>query len=131
MQEINFGAALSYPPPTSLLSRCARDRGLTVEETELRFRETLKFLVLCALNPDAGYSPSREIDDVWHEFILHTKQYAEFCELVGGYLHHVPSSDGKRGDFKLTFQALSRAFKDAYPRFWQKDSGPCCAACSN
>lgn len=36
--------------------------------------------------------PSQVVDDLWHEFILFTKQYQRFCkESLGKYLHHVPS----------------------------------------
>lgn len=35
--------------------------------------------------------PSVSIDDMWHFFILHTKQYSIFCEEFFGYfLHHSP-----------------------------------------
>lgn len=33
----------------------------------------------------------REIDDMWHEFILYTKDYTAFCQhYFGDYLHHQP-----------------------------------------
>jgi len=34
------------------------------------------------------------IDRIWHEFILHTKHYHEFCNTnFGEYLHHTPMID--------------------------------------
>ena len=34
---------------------------------------------------------SPAVDEVWHNFILFTYEYANFCnELIGGYVHHVP-----------------------------------------
>jgi hypothetical protein len=36
--------------------------------------------------------PSRVVDDAWHEFILMTRAYTEFCEKAfGKYLHHTPN----------------------------------------
>lgn len=36
--------------------------------------------------------PSKVADDLWHEFILHTRQYHEFCrKAFGHYLHHTPA----------------------------------------
>ena len=36
--------------------------------------------------------PSQAVDVVWHEFILYTRQYGEFCRNgVGRFLHHTPS----------------------------------------
>ena len=34
----------------------------------------------------------REIDEMWHEFILFTKDYGDFCQhYFGEYLHHMPN----------------------------------------
>lgn len=36
--------------------------------------------------------PSQEADDLWHEFILYTKNYQSFCRhALGGFLHHAPA----------------------------------------
>lgn len=36
--------------------------------------------------------PSQVADDLWHEFILHTRNYAAFCDRAfGGFLHHTPA----------------------------------------
>lgn len=36
--------------------------------------------------------PSQAVDVVWHEFILYTRQYGEFCRKgLGRFLHHTPS----------------------------------------
>lgn len=37
--------------------------------------------------------PSQAADDLWHEFILYTRDYAEFCQRAfGGFLHHTPAA---------------------------------------
>ena len=37
--------------------------------------------------------PSKIVDDAWHELILFTREYADFCEkALGKFLHHTPSS---------------------------------------
>jgi hypothetical protein len=37
--------------------------------------------------------PSRVVDDAWHEFILMTRPYTEFCnQAFGNYLHHTPNA---------------------------------------
>lgn len=42
--------------------------------------------------------PSKIVDEAWHEFILFTKNYAEFCEkALGRFLHHTPSSAMSKG----------------------------------
>ena len=38
--------------------------------------------------------PSELVDIGWHTFILHTVDYAAFCERVAGrFIHHVPDDD--------------------------------------
>lgn len=35
--------------------------------------------------------PSRVVDDAWHEFILDSLAYTQFCDVAfGAYLHHTP-----------------------------------------
>ena len=37
--------------------------------------------------------PSVIVDDLWHEWVLHTREYAALCEAAfGRFLHHVPDS---------------------------------------
>jgi hypothetical protein len=36
--------------------------------------------------------PSQVADDLWHEFILYTREYDSFCRRAfGGFLHHTPA----------------------------------------
>ena len=36
--------------------------------------------------------PSQVADDLWHEFILYTRDYDAFCRRAfGGFLHHTPA----------------------------------------
>ncbi|HXI09038.1 MAG: glycine-rich domain-containing protein [Bradyrhizobium sp.] len=36
--------------------------------------------------------PSQIADDLWHEFILYTREYQNFCQRAfGGFLHHTPA----------------------------------------
>ncbi|MGV3240908.1 hypothetical protein ACEF17_12555, partial [Streptococcus hyovaginalis] len=53
--------------------------------------ELKRFLLLKALVPSLEmYSPS--IDNLWHESILFTKNYNEFChKLKGDFIHHNPN----------------------------------------
>lgn len=40
---------------------------------------------------DHHLPPSKDIDEVWHSHILHTRQYQQDCHTIfGSYLHHEP-----------------------------------------
>jgi hypothetical protein len=74
---------------------------------ERAFQEVLKYLWLTRKldidlkeNPHSSQLPREigvfrsmtEIDDMWHEFILFTQNYTDFCiEYFGEYLHHQPT----------------------------------------
>ncbi|MEN3306407.1 MAG: hypothetical protein V7603_2609, partial [Micromonosporaceae bacterium] len=37
--------------------------------------------------------PSVVVDDLWHELVLHTRDYAALCDIAfGHFLHHEPAS---------------------------------------
>lgn len=74
-----------------------------------------------------GQSASPELDEdaLWHEHILHTRSYAEYCHRrFGRYIHHRPqlsttlrrslplrSKKAKRHDFQQGFQISGSAGK--------------------
>ena len=42
-------------------------------------------------------SPSKDIDEIWHNHILYTQQYCQDCTAIfGHYLHHEPHDASKR-----------------------------------
>lgn len=42
--------------------------------------------------------PSQVADDLWHEFILYTKNYQQFCRRAfGRFLHHTPAVELSKG----------------------------------
>jgi len=53
-----------------------------------------QWFVACLLaNGEMIGMPSRVVDDAWHEFILMTRAYTEFCDKAfGKYLHHTPNA---------------------------------------
>jgi hypothetical protein len=66
---------------------------LPPEEVELRIDELLKFLNL-AVHKDGPTPVSREIDDVWHYWVLQTVEYASLCsKLPGGLFVNHSSND--------------------------------------
>lgn len=53
--------------------------------------EVKRFFALSVFDPNTGHVVSGKIDVVWHFFILHSREYSKFCEIVyGTYLDHHP-----------------------------------------
>lgn len=54
------------------------------------------FLLLNFLHRGTPLVPTREIDEFWHNHILHTREYMRDCDAIfGHYLHHRPAVPGK------------------------------------
>jgi hypothetical protein len=74
----------------------ANDDGLDPDTAERIVEQALAFLMACAHYPDGHLSPSQTVDAGWHAFILHTRDYAEFCQRVAGrFIHHRPNDPGE------------------------------------
>jgi hypothetical protein len=78
-----------------LVDRVMRDEQVTEGYAERVIDQTLVFLIACAGNGSGlKLSPSTPVDPGWHAFVLHTEDYAEFCQRVAGrFIHHRPIMD--------------------------------------
>lgn len=85
----------NYRWPPGLLERFAEKHpALTPADRERVVRGLRQFFVV-HLRSDCDYvsMPSRVVDDLWHEFILYTREYRDFCRRAfGKFLHHLPSA---------------------------------------
>ena len=77
-----------------LRQKLARALFCSPNDSEKALCETIKFLVLAGENMDGQLTPSARIDLAWHEFILFTRTYENFCEeQLGKMIHHEPSDN--------------------------------------
>ncbi|WP_216587784.1 glycine-rich domain-containing protein [Streptomyces brasiliscabiei] len=73
------------------------ETGMTVDLADALIVKYRRFLKLCAMYPEQGIVPSKELDPVWHTHILDTAKYVEDCNTIFGFmLHHFPYL-GSRG----------------------------------
>ncbi|GAA1958775.1 hypothetical protein [Amycolatopsis minnesotensis] len=78
-----------------LASRIAKERDMSREFAARIMDQALAFLFACGQSRSIELCPSQLVDLGWHTFILHTREYADFCQAVAGrFLHHVPNDDG-------------------------------------
>lgn len=79
-------------------------------EAEILFSETLKFLYI---SQQPGIFIPDELlilDEMWHNFILFTRDYEAFCQQhFGRFVHHQPASKAE----KMAYKAAHVANKDA------------------
>ena len=78
-----------------LIEKLVKDRIVdTADEGEALFAEAKKFLILSYMDSDVSWNMySTRVDEAWHQFVLFTSQYVDFCHrYFGEYLHHNPSN---------------------------------------
>lgn len=92
------------------------------EEYRAAFVELKKFLWLCAVMDRPYPMMSEGIDGLWHQFILYTIEYHDFCDrFFGRYMHHRPS--GPR-PASATASPETKALGMEFFRAYQKHFGP-------
>lgn len=66
---------------------------LSAEQRQQVFRALRQYFLICLDARGRFVSmPSQVVDDAWHEFILFTRNYEQFCRLAfGRMLHHTPA----------------------------------------
>ena len=91
----------SYMFPPGVFEKFAKARpGLEVKDQQLVARALRQFFLAYH---KSGYRrvamPSQVVDDLWHEFILFTREYRAFCDYAfGRFLHHTPAVKIGPGD---------------------------------
>ncbi len=89
------------------------------------------FLTQISLKKPLGMS-SRKVDEIWHQFILFTPQYHQFCnDYLNGYLHHSPhtskTSSSKKKEGARNFIKSYKELFGKIPKVWniKRDKDPC------
>ncbi len=74
-----------------LVHRLQAKLDLTHAEAEVLFLDVKKYLYLCA-STAGGLAPPPRIDAGWHEFLMYTRDYRDFCmDSFGNFIHHTPT----------------------------------------
>ncbi|MFD6397538.1 glycine-rich domain-containing protein [Nocardia sp. NPDC060249] len=116
--------ALAHPPQEFLIEKFAKDHGYADDDARALFEDVKKFLLLGSL-VDASPAPSLPIDQMWHAFILFTKDYAEFCGKVGGFIHHrpLPSTSEHQPPIEPTLELMTAAYGPLSETSWPAPLG--------
>jgi hypothetical protein len=64
---------------------------ISPEDFEILDLEYRRFLLLKTMYPNTKFSPTRNMDEMWHQHILDTSNYRKNCQqLFGKFLDHRP-----------------------------------------
>jgi hypothetical protein len=97
-------AALDRADLWFVADRLERKGFLASDEISSAILEFKRYLALVGLGHRGIEMASPKVDEVWHAFILFTREYQEFCQAIfGEFIHHAPrtsrgSAAPARGD---------------------------------
>ncbi len=108
---------------------CAIEPGACVE----LLTEVLRYLNLTVYH-EQRLTPSLTVDYAWHEFILCTKLYMDFCQThFGKYIHHHPggSAEENRAQFDRTISFYRESFGEPDKQYWGQSQESSCGPCES
>ncbi|SEG82870.1 hypothetical protein SAMN04489712_11599 [Thermomonospora echinospora] len=123
---------LGYRPGLfdTLAAYVAKHQQVTLPYAEGVVEQTLVWFKACADNPTVRLGMSESVDHGWHAFLLHSQEYAEFCErMFGTYFHHVPPRPGQSMTEQEMAATLPALYATGYPvdeSHWNGVAYGCC-----
>jgi predicted pyridoxine 5'-phosphate oxidase superfamily flavin-nucleotide-binding protein len=116
--------ALAFDAPY-VVDKLVKDRiADTLAEAGQLFSEAKRFIVLCTVTADVACEMfSVRVDEAWHQFILYTAEYTDFCRrYFGRYVSHRPNNapaGGRSREHPVTTGSMSFAdFRRRYEEFF-------------
>lgn len=115
---------LAHPPQAFMIEKFCAEHDYSVEAAHEIFEETKRFLLIGELL-DESLAPSLPVDLMWHAWILFTKDYHEFCALLGGYIHHrpIPSGSAEQPPIEPTVAIMEAAYGSVDDLAWPQELG--------
>ena len=115
-RQIQFLKTYTFP---SLIEERVKERypHLSAEQLSLVTLGLRQFFLLSKTSGRPLSMPSRVVDAAWHEFILLTREYADFCrEGMGRFLHHRPKESIYYGYYGSSIYSI---YSIAGRKIWQ------------
>lgn len=105
----------------NVIFRFVKVFNVSEEQSILLFEETKKWLWLCYKAVDSGIKTPVFIDDsiliideMWHNFILFTKDYERYClDKFGLFLHHLPTTKSESEEWGKDIEKNTKSYLDS------------------
>lgn len=118
---------------TRLTRRITTDHPEISNDTARRIvGQAAAFIAASGQQPGQSLAPSELVDYGWHAFILHTVDYADFCQrTVGRFVHHVPTGEDEEPSGspaearERTLAAIAAAGYTVDEELWPEASADC------
>ena len=111
---------------TAVMGKLRRTEGWSEAQAATAAMRYRRFLCMHYLDAPFDPVPALDVDKVWHQHILHTRDYASDCQRVfGAFLHHAPGSEDSeaaqghvRANAAKTQARYAELFGEEYVETW-------------
>ncbi len=88
----------------AVLERFQNEQEIDETRAGLLWRELLRYLTMVDHFPDRKYGMYGPVDGLWHDFVIHTELYQDFCDrFAGRFLHHHPCTTEKGAGWRSRY----------------------------
>lgn len=114
-----------------LATRITKDHPDLDQQTAERITEQALAFLATAATATTPIGPSALVDIGWHTFILHTRDYAQFCDRIAGrFIHHEPELPGEPGvPLAATVTAMRAGGYHVDTDLWPAGNADCDSRC--
>ena len=110
------------PKMWGILKQSLAERN--AEELKLQVEEFLKFMVIISTEGASFIPLGKEVDEVWHQFILQTASYVRLCNTLPGqrFIHHETISMeeyGRRKGKEALVDQMLKMVAPLYRALWR------------
>ena len=119
-----------------VVEKLSESSALQANEVDSAIAEFKRYLALVGFGYEDLPVPNVMVDEVWHTFILFTREYAGFCqETIGRFVHHAPrtsrtaqSLDGGKLKFTMAYHHLFGCDNNVFLSAVSAEA-KCCSTC--
>lgn len=98
----------AYKNP-AVVKRYSEDAKVSIDEAQRTFDGLKQYLAACVFT-GGKRTPAKIIDECWHTFLLHLRDYQVFCErYLRGLVYHDPAIDNSGFDYYPKTRAAALA----------------------
>ena len=110
-----LGFDFDGPGSYTFTIRLAKENRWTQNFTQQALLEYRRFMYLAATS-GSMVSPSEIVDIVWHQHLIFTQSYTDFCTLLGKHIQHIPSTHNRQeaDTFKQAKEHTTRQYNSVF-----------------
>ena len=125
-EQVEMLGALERADLWFVEERLTRKQGFSAIRAQEAILEFKRYMTLVGLGYRGLGMISPELDEVWHAFILFTRDYAAFCQAAfGEFIHHVPRTSRDESP-PVGAERFLQAYREVFgglPEIWRERIG--------